>query len=482
LNRRLKLGIPVGVALVVFLVLLFRYPMGLQALLTGGVRDVEVLWYGRPVQDAVVLATGNYTAFCYPDALTVRNLGNAGLAYRLVFGLSGFDGYLEVRGPDGAVLLVDGNRTLARGFTLEPGSSATFTVCVKATRAQVARLEVVDRSSPEVERATRSELPFSVKPTDWYDNSYPRRLELGFAVEREGYAVFEITGGGEVYVNSQPLGFIPPLAGARVSGILVVGRFGGLDSPLAFQAESWLVEEATGIPRPARLLGLNETLGVGDRLVFAAYVSNGTQIHIYTGGSRPLNFTGSIHEADGAVDTGALRVWLEWWGFSGRGLAVNLTGSIAWPYEYVKVYYSDPGLWSSVLLGPVRGVWEYTTLGASGYVSRAFLTAYSGSNVTLTHLWPGTIRGGIVLEWYLPSWVSNGTYAVNFTCATLCGRLPVKLLGNGTRAVVELCRDYYLPGGTPATPAYYGYATIITAGSPTAQVKGIRVTVRSFSV
>jgi len=480
LDRRLKLGVPVGVALAVFLVLIFMYPLGLQALMAGGVRDVEMLWQGSPAS-AVTLASGNYTAFCYPNALTVRNLGRAGVTYTLAFELAGFDGYLEVRGVNETVLLVSGNRTALRGFALAPGSSASFTVCLKAARPQTARLVVADRSSPEVERATRSELLLSVRLTDWYDNSYPRRLELSLAVQREGYAVFEVAGSGEVYVNGQQVGLILPLYGTGVSSLLVVERIGGLDYPLAFQAESWRVEEATGVLKPVRLLGPGELLGAGDRLVFVAYVSNSTRIHIYVGGRGRLNFTGAVRESGSYVDTGALRLSLEQWGFRGSGLEVNLSGSIAWPYQYAKTYYSDPGSWSTVLVGPLRGVWEYRTSGASGYVSRAFLTAYTASNITLTYLWAGTVRGGIALEWYLPSWSSNGTYTVSLTCATLCRRLPVRLLGNATHAVVELCRNYYLPGGTPATPAYYGYL-VLTTGSPLAQVKGVSLTVRSFSV
>jgi len=172
LDRRLKLGAAVAVALAAFLATLLMYPPGLQALLVGGVHDVELLWRGEPAR-SVVLASGNYTAFCYPGALAVRNRGVAGLAYRLSFELPGFDGYLEVSGGEGTVLLAEGGRVVARSFTLPPGSTATFTVCVKAARAQTARLVVADRSSPEVERATRSELLLTIRPTDWYDNSYP---------------------------------------------------------------------------------------------------------------------------------------------------------------------------------------------------------------------------------------------------------------------------------------------------------------------
>ncbi len=481
MNRKLKLGIPVGVAFAVFLVLLLQYPLGLQALLTGGVRDVELLWQGRPVKGAVTLATGNYTVFCYPQILTVKNLGGAGVPYTLSFELQGFEGYFELQGFNETVLLVSGNKTVARVFTLQPGAYASFTVCVKSGKAQAARLVVADRSSPEVEKATRSELLLDVRPTDWYDNSYPSRIELGFTVAGEGYAIFEVTGSGEVYVNGRLVGRVPPLAGISASGILVVERIGGVDYPLAFQVESWRVEEATGVLKPVRLLAPGEALQASDRLVFVAHISNATNIHIYVGGRQKLNFTGLISESGNLVDTGAVRIRLEWWGFGSKGLSVNLSGSIAWPYQSVKEYYSDPGSWSRVLIGPVRGIWEYRTSGMSGYVSRAFLTVYSGSNITLTYLWPGSIKSGIVLEWYLPTWSSNGAYAVDFTCATLCQRLPARLLGNASRATVMLCSNYYLSGGTLATPAHFGYAVITTTASPLAQVKSLGATVRSFA-
>ncbi|QOJ78613.1 hypothetical protein IG193_07600 [Infirmifilum lucidum] len=480
MNRKLKLGIPVGVALAVFLVLLSQYPLGLQALLTGGVHDVELLWQGKQLR-AVTLAVGNYTAFCYPQALTVRNLGGAGLTYTLAFELRGFEGYFELRGLNETLLLVSGNKTVARALALAPGSSASLTVCVKAGKAQVARLVVADKSSPEKEKATRSEVLLDIRLTDWYDNTYPLRIELSPTVAREGYAIFEVTGGGEVYVNGKLAGRIPPIAGASASSILVVERVKGVDYPLVFQVEAWRVEEATGVLKPVRLLEPSEAMGANDRLVFVAYISNTTLIHVYTGGTRRLNFTGLVSESNSIIDTGAVKIELARWGFSSKSLTVNLTGSIAWPYQAEKEYYSDPGAWSRVLLGPVRGIWEYRTSGVSGYVSRAFMTAYSGSNITLTYLWPGSIRAGIALEWYLLSWASNGTYTVEFTCATLCQRLPVKLLGDAGRATVLLCNNYYLSGGTAATPAYYGSAVLTTTGSPLAQVKSLKVAVRNFA-
>ncbi|MEM1632558.1 MAG: hypothetical protein QXX83_10550, partial [Thermofilum sp.] len=62
-------------ALAAFLAFLLLYPLGLQALMLGGLRDLEV----SPPQ--LTLYLSNRTVFCYEKVLEVKSLGGSGLAY-----------------------------------------------------------------------------------------------------------------------------------------------------------------------------------------------------------------------------------------------------------------------------------------------------------------------------------------------------------------------------------------------------------------
>jgi len=440
------------------------YPLGLQAVLLGKAVDVSV----SPTE--LALYASNTTLFCYPNALEVRNLGTAGLTYLLDFSLDGRASLLEVRSGDLTLLAVPAGA--AKRLELGPGSSTKLTVCVRGPADPVLKLLAMDPRYPE---ATSLSVTLKVASTDWWNNTFPRRIELAPLVAREGLALFEITGEGEVYVNGRYVRRIPSLAGVLAGSVAVVYRIGGADYLLPSQVEAWILR-SDGVLEPRGLRGPGEGITGSDRLVFAAYLANGSKVFIYVGGG-PLSQPEPSVEVRGSLAlAGAFSVELNDRGFSGPGFSANLSGSIAYPYTVRREDYSDPGAWRFVAAGPVRAMLAFKTSGASQYEVEAFLTVWGrGVDAALAYVWPRVERRGDIIEW-VGSSVSAPNATLVFECGTTCNVLPVKLerAGEGSARVV-LCCNYWQPGN-----ARFGYYALLFSKLELAELKSLSARLSSF--
>ncbi|MEZ0345889.1 MAG: hypothetical protein ABWK01_05000 [Infirmifilum sp.] len=459
LSRRRLYALLAAAALLTFLVVVLFYPLGLQALVAGRLRDVEV----RPGE--LTLYASNRTFFCYDGVVEVRNLGAAGQAYQLSARLEGSPSFFSLSAGGQLLLLVDSGGARYGVLRLEPGSSARLSLCVKLPSPAQLRLTLYDSRYPE---ATSASLVVRVVATEWWSNAFPRRVSITPVVSREGLALFEVLGSGEVRVNGRTVGTVYPLRGVDASSIAVVLARGGAGYLLPFQVESW-ERRADGVVEPRGLK--NGSIGLEDRLVFAAYVDNGSRIDVYIGGRLNESFGAAGVASQGGIEVKGLKVLLDEWGFSTRGLYVNLSGRIAFPYVSRLVYYSDPGGWRVLAVGPVRALAGFNTSGLSGYNVEAFLAVWGlGINVTQLEYWPLAIRNGIILDWAGPLFNASAA-RVELVCGTTCNELPVKLEPWG----VQLCRDYWQPGYHR-----FGYFTLLFRWGELGSVSSVRGRVSSF--
>jgi hypothetical protein len=288
-------------------------------------------------------------------------------------------------------------------------------------------------------------------------------------------ALFEVTGEGEVYVNGRYVRRIPGLAGLPAGSVAVVYRAGGADYLLPSQVEAWALR-SDGVLEPKGLRSPGEVIASSDRLVFAAHLTNGSRIFIYTGGGPVSQPEPSVEVRGSLVSAGAFAVELDGYGFSGPGFTANLSGSIAYPYTVRREDYSDPGAWRLVAAGPIRAVLAFNTSGVSQYGVEAFLTVWGrGADSALAYVWPRVEYRGIILEW-IGSIVSAANATFTFECGTTCNVLPVKLerVGESTVRVV-LCRDYWQPGN-----ARFGYYALLFSKLELAELKTLSVKLSSF--
>jgi len=462
-RRRRPYAVLAVLALAVFLALQL-YPLGLQAVLLGKAVDVSV----SPSE--LKLYASNVTLFCYSNALEVKNLGTAGLTYTLDFRLEGRASLFEVRSGDLTLLAVPAGA--AKGLELGPGSSIKLTVCVRGPADPALKLLVRDPRYPE---ATGASVTLKVALTDWWNNTFPRRVELEPVVAMEGLALFEITGEGEVYVNGRYVRRIPSLAGVLAGSVAVVYRDGGADYLLPSQVEAWVLR-SDGVLEPRGLRDPREPVAGSDRLVFAAHLANGSKIFLYVGGGRLGQPGPSVEVAGSLVLAGAFSVELNAYGFSGPGFSVNLSGSIAYPYTVKREDYSDPGVWRFVAAGPVRALLAFSTSRASQYGVEAFLAVWGrGADAALTYVWPSVERRGNIIEW-IGSFVSAPNATFVFECGTTCNGLPVKLERMSEAAVrIVLCRNYWQPGD-----ARFGYYALLLSKLQPAELKALGARVSSF--
>ena len=439
------------------------HPLGLQAVLLGRAVDISAS------PNELTLYASNASLFCYPGALEVKNLGVASLTYLLDFSVEGRAAYFEVRSGNLTLLAVPAG--LSRGLELEPGASAVLTLCVRGPADRVLRLLLVDPRYPE---ATRAAVLLRVGATDWWNNTFPRRVELVPVVAGEGLALFEVTGDGEVYVNGKYAGRVPSLAGLPSGSIAVIYRVGGADYLLPSQVEAWVLR-SDGVLEPRGLRSPGEPIASTDRLVFAAWLTNESRLYLYTGG-KPLGQPAPSVEVKGlVVSAGPFSLELNDYGFSGPGFSVNLSGSIAYPYTVRRVDYSDAGGWRLVLSGPVRAVLAFITSGSSQYGVEAFATVWGrGADSVLTYVWPSVTRRGDIIEWVGTTVIApNATFS--FDCGTACSTLPVQLEREGDTVKVVLCRRYWQPGN-----ARFGYYALLLSKLQLAELKSIKAKASSF--
>uniref|UniRef100_A0A7C1GQ15 Uncharacterized protein n=1 Tax=Thermofilum adornatum TaxID=1365176 RepID=A0A7C1GQ15_9CREN len=450
-------------ALAAFLALQF-YPLGLQAVLLGRMVDVSA----SPTE--LMLYASNASLFCYSGVLEVRNLGEAGLTYSLNFSLDGRATLFEVRSSNATLLALPAG--ISGKLDLAPGSSARLTLCVRGPADPSLRLVAEDPRYPE---ATRLSVAINVRGTDWWNNTFPRRIEIAPVVAREGLALFEVTGEGEVYVNGRYVRRIPGLAGVPAGSVLVVYRAGGADYLLPSQVEAWVLR-SDGVLEPRGNRNPREPIASSDRLVFAAYLANGSRIFIYTGGGSLIQPWPSVEVRDSLVSAGSFTVKLDSYGFLGPGFSANLSGSIAYPYTVRREDYSDPGVWRLVAAGPVRAVLAFNTSGVSQYGVEAFLTVWGrGVDSALAYVWPRVEYRGIILEW-IGAIVSATNATITFECGTTCNTLPVKLerVSESTLRVV-LCRNYWQPG-----KARFGYYVLLFSKPELAELKTMGARLSNF--
>lgn len=432
-----------------FLVLLFFYPFGFQAILVGGLKDVEV------DPSVLTLYASSGKVFCYEGVVEVKNLGRASHSYELNASLAGEPAYFALSYGD-AVLLGPG---VSNPLRLDPGSTARLSVCLRAPSPGELVLRFADAKFRE---ATEAAVRIRVVETDWWDNRFSRRLSLSFAVGREGLVLFEVLGSGEVYANGAYVGRVHALQGVDAGLLAVVYVRGGAGYMLPFQAEAW-EPRGDGLVEPRGLR--SGRLGPYDRLVFAAYVSNETRIDVYAGGRLEEVFKLVGRAEPRVIEVEGLRVELDEYGFGAPGLYVNLSGRIAFPYQVRLEYHSDWGDWRIAAVGPVRAVAVFNTSGLSGYLIEAYLMVWgSNLNVTQVEYWPKTIRRGIVLDWAAPLISASGV-EVELVCGTACNLLPLRLEPWG----VKLCENYWQPGDHR-----FGYFTLLFRWSELGSVRGVR--------
>ena len=444
------------IALVAVLLVVLLWPLGLQAVLVGDAKDV----LATPSQ--VSLYASRLKPFCYPGVLQIRNEGLSGLTYELNFSISGLPAYFEARAGNETVVAAGGGVSV-RSIRLGPGEAVSFTLCVMAPSPGQIDLRVWD---PRYEKATEQLVRIRVVETDWWDNSFPRRISITPLVRREGVVLFEIWGSGDVYANGRFLARVPPLQGTPADSLAVAYLRGNTTYLLPFQVEAW--ERGTdGVVTPKGLR--SGTIGGNDRLVFAAYVSNNTRIDIYTGGKPSASFKPGVNVSGGSLEAKGFKVSLDEWGFSAPGIYVNLSGRIAYTYQVSKTYYSDPGEWRVVAVGPVRAVAAFNTSGFSEYSVEAFLAVWGlGLNASSVEVWPAVWHRGIVLEWDVP--LIKGNASIQFICTTTCNSLPARLAAWGVR----LCENYWTPG------ARYGYFTLFFNWTSLGEIVGLKSRLSNF--
>ncbi|ABL78921.1 hypothetical protein Tpen_1525 [Thermofilum pendens Hrk 5] len=445
-----------------FATLVLLYPLGVQAVVVGGARDVEA----KPAELDVYAS--NTTVYCYGGALELKNLGAAGQAYRLRISASPPRGLslLELR-LNGSAVFALGAVNASREVVLPAGSSARLDLCVKASSPGSVELVFVD---PAYARATESRVRVSYRLTDWWNNTFPRRVELVPVVSKPGVALFEVTGSGEVYVNGRLVRRISGIAGLGSDAFAVVLRRSGADYLLPYQVEAWTVR-GDGVAEPSGVRRPGEAVWGDDRLVFAAYLENGSRIYIYMGGRYPWGEAGDVQVLEGAALLGGERLNLSRWGVEARGFSLNLSGYVVFPYQSVKEELSDPGSWRNAASGPVRTVLWFSTTGFSNYRVEAAVTLWGrGVNAALVYVWPSLSYRGIVLEWVSPRIALRGNTSLAFNPGTTGNYLPLRLEKYG----VALCRDFFLSGGT------YGYFSLALGPAPFAELKRLDAAYSSF--
>jgi len=467
------LAIIAVIILASFIALVAVYPLGIQAVILGGTKDVWVYSGGKPVSGAVQVYASNETVYCFPGIVELRNSGIAGLPYTLGVSLRPSAGleFLEVRANGSMVLGFGPGLNYSGSLRLEPGSSVKLDLCLKAGRQGSFTLTFVD---PRYESATRSVVTFSYVLVDWWNNSFTKRITLTPIVSREGLAIFEITADGTVYVNGKPVRKVSSLEGIEADGLAVVLKSAGARYLVPFQVESW-AKRSDGVLFPASIKSGREQMWGYDRLVFSAYITNGSRIEIYLGGRLTANFTGGVEVRGDTVVFGSERATLNEWGFFGEGWGVNLSGYIVYPYQARRIEYSDAGAWRLLVSGPVRTVFWFNTSGFSDYRIESAVAFWGrGINATQMYVWPSVDYRGIVLEWASPIIYMGKSWTMSLDCGTTCGSLPVKVVpGNKTR--IQLCQDFFTPGG-----ARYGYFHIVLVKAPLAEIKSVAVSFSSF--
>jgi len=466
------LAIIISIILTSFVAFLFLYPLGLQAVILGGVKDVVLLSNGKPVNGEVQVYASNETVYCYPDLFELRNEGVAGLSYSLkpmLVSSSGVD-FLELRANKSLVIGIGGGLNHSRVVILAPGSSVSLDLCIKAKAAGSFRLVFLDSSHA---KATKVEAAVSFKLVDWWNNSFSKRVTLTPIIAREGIGLFEITGGGEVYVNGRLVRRISSLVGTPTDSIVVVLKSGGSRYILPFQVEAW-GKTIYNVIIPLRLKVVGEQLQGQDRIVFPVYLTNGTRIEIYFGGSFLGNFTTDIRASDNTVIFGSESVRLDEWGLSGKDISINLSGYIVYPLSAKREELSDEGSWRLTVLGPVRAVYVFNTTGISNYRIEAIASFWGrGVEATQITVWPRIMSTGMVIEWVSTKIYAGKDWESSFDCGTTCLSLPVRLVpGNLTK--VLLCDHYYTP------PAQYGYYLLLFSRASLAEIKSMAASFSSF--
>ncbi|WP_191118670.1 hypothetical protein [Infirmifilum uzonense] len=445
------------IALIVALLMVIYSPLGLQAVVAGKIKDIVV----QP--SSLTLYASRARTFCYSNVIQVSNQGNAGLSYMLNFSLEGAPEYFEARAGNKSALILGKGVAVAKQLELGPGESMGLTICVLPPSPPQLVMRIWD---PRYPAATEQAIKITVAETDWWDNGFPRRISLTPVTSREGVVLFEILGSGDVYANGLRVGRIPPLQDMRSDSIAVVYVKENMSFLLPFQVEAW-ERDSDGVVRPKGLR--NETIREYDRLVFAAHVSNDSRIDIYTGGKMRESFNPGLSYSDNIFEAKGFRVQLEESGFTAPGTYVNLSGRIAYTYQQHKTYYSDPGKWRLVAVGPVRALAAFNTSGLSEYTSEAFLAFWGlGLNSVSVEVWPSVTYRGIILEWDLP--LIRGNASIRFICGTTCNTLPARLEAWGVR----LCENYWTPG------ARYGHFTLLFNWTALGEVKMFRVRISSF--
>jgi hypothetical protein len=138
------LAILAVIVLAGFLALVAVYPLGIQAVMLGGAKDVWAYSGGKPVSGAVQVYASNETVYCFPGIIELRNSGIAGLPYTLGVSLRPGAGleFLEVRANGSMVLGFGPGLNYSGSLRLDPGSSVKLDLCLKAGKARLLHADI----------------------------------------------------------------------------------------------------------------------------------------------------------------------------------------------------------------------------------------------------------------------------------------------------------------------------------------------------
>lgn len=477
---------------IISLITLFQvYPIGFIAVESAGLRDVTILYKGKPYSEIELnLPVSRLSTFCYEKIFKISNMGYADLVYRLSVDLDKnvSSGFIKVLTDSDLVFVMENGRVLVDNpVVLKPHEEKSVKICLKNLLQEI-KLSFFDERVP---RQTTVRVAIKPRLTDWYDKDFPRRIILKPVVGEEGIGLFEIKADGEILFNGESLLQIRPFIGERAGSFLIVLKSMEGTYLVPYQAERW-VKDITGVERPLRLLGANESLEEGDRVVFKVFVSNSSEIQIYMGGRTPAKFETDLRGGDNYVLNDYMKVTLNDAGFVQDGISVNVSGYIIYPYQNKRVRLHEKGVWKKAFIGPVRAVYIFTTEGLTRAPMTAVLCVYSYSNITWTTVYPGLFENRrIVLEWVSPivsgAWrgagesFHHGNYHFLLVSGSTARRLPLRAISRGDRLEVVLASNFYLEGGSTSVPTVYGYYSYAVSGLRLGRVRNVAIRYEKLS-
>ncbi len=446
-----------------------------------GVKDVAVRVAARSKWGFKVSYTLSISAFTvtkYPRIIHIANIGRIGFKYKINVTMRILKPkaveYLGIFLGDKPVSTYsNGKFTCYSPIILKPKEVKELTLIVEPARNVTFNMlipvifQFYDPSKPKVTNIT---LTLNLRVSDWYEMSFPERIRLMLKCKRNGYAIFEIVGSGEIFLNGEFLCKIPAMAGLTPRNILIVDQTGNIPYIIPFQVEEWHSVGKLPGEVPLSIKKENSTIDVNDRLVFKAYLHKGVNnILIYLYGVREVKFPKTdVKLVEGGIET-------EYWHY-------NLTASTIETENWILncssnfQAYKIGGVtnetliyfWDPVLSGPVRTIVRATAIARGRPHSIIiYLMVYSHSQLAEAYIYPGNYRvERIVLWWELFSFkgvnasIKVSKYMLNiFKTTFTLAKFKIRKTGNLTYAsfwiIPKGAGGFYITGGTSRIAVYY---------------------------